>query len=52
MTTQELHRVMDRFAEWLYYNTKVFPDGWHYKGVAYSTKEIRNIFLKEIGHDV
>ena len=35
------------FAEWTALNCKVFPDGWHYKGNAYSTGELYKIFIKE-----
>ena len=34
------------FAEWIFYNTKVYPDGWHYKGDAYTTRELYKIFIQ------
>ena len=35
------------FAEWIYHNAKAFPDGWHYKGNAVTTKELFDIFYKQ-----
>jgi hypothetical protein len=34
------------FAEWIFYNAKVYPDGWHYKGDAYTTRELYKIFIQ------
>jgi hypothetical protein len=36
------------FAEWIFYNAKVYPDGWHYKGDAYTTRELYKIFIQSI----
>ncbi len=35
------------FAEFTAKECKLFPDGWHYKGEAYSSVELYNLFIKE-----
>jgi len=39
--------LLERFAEWQHANCKAMPDGWHYKGDAYSTDELIHTFLTE-----
>ena len=39
--------LLGKFVEWQQKNCKVFPDGWHYKGDAYSTDELVHAFLTE-----
>lgn len=34
------------FDEWIHYNSKVYPDGWHYKGDAYTTKQLFQLYQK------